>query len=126
AGTVKAYEYGLGLTSSAALGLATAVGGGARVLLRVQPSEPTARLRRPCGRPDPATAGSSGQGPRSAAPADHRAGPDHSGRAVAHRPDGPSAGGPRHRARSAAPGGRHAAPLRVPTGGPGPTYASRA
>ncbi|MFE5637245.1 trimeric intracellular cation channel family protein [Streptomyces sp. NPDC056470] len=27
-GTIKAYEYGLGLTSSAALGLATAVGGG--------------------------------------------------------------------------------------------------
>lgn len=27
-GTVKAYDYGLGLTSSAALGLATAVGGG--------------------------------------------------------------------------------------------------
>ena len=28
AGTVKAYDYGLGLTASAALGLATAVGGG--------------------------------------------------------------------------------------------------
>lgn len=27
-GTTKAYEYGLGLTASAALGLATAVGGG--------------------------------------------------------------------------------------------------
>ncbi|MFJ6850084.1 trimeric intracellular cation channel family protein [Streptomyces sp. NPDC091271] len=43
AGTVKAYEYGLGLTSSAALGLATAVGGG--VLRDVLANEVPSLLR---------------------------------------------------------------------------------
>ncbi|MFM9366628.1 trimeric intracellular cation channel family protein [Streptomyces sp. Da 82-17] len=42
-GTVKAYEYGLGLTSSAALGLATAVGGG--VLRDVLANEVPSLLR---------------------------------------------------------------------------------
>ncbi|GAX51737.1 MULTISPECIES: trimeric intracellular cation channel family protein [Streptomyces] len=43
AGTTKAYEYGLGLTSSAALGLATAVGGG--VLRDVLANEVPSLLR---------------------------------------------------------------------------------
>jgi uncharacterized membrane protein YeiH len=43
AGTVKAYEYGLGLTASAALGLATAVGGG--VLRDVLANEVPSLLR---------------------------------------------------------------------------------
>ena len=43
AGTVKAYAYGLGLTSSAALGLATAVGGG--VLRDVLANEVPSLLR---------------------------------------------------------------------------------
>ncbi|MFC8225662.1 trimeric intracellular cation channel family protein [Streptomyces sp. NPDC057287] len=43
AGTVKAYDYGLGLTSSAALGLATAVGGG--VLRDVLANEVPSLLR---------------------------------------------------------------------------------
>ncbi|MDI3423202.1 trimeric intracellular cation channel family protein [Streptomyces luteolus] len=43
AGTIKAYEYGLGLTSSAALGLATAVGGG--VLRDVLANEVPSLLR---------------------------------------------------------------------------------
>ncbi|MER7176611.1 trimeric intracellular cation channel family protein [Streptomyces mesophilus] len=42
-GTTKAYEYGLGLTSSAALGLATAVGGG--VLRDVLANEVPSLLR---------------------------------------------------------------------------------
>ncbi|GGY79891.1 trimeric intracellular cation channel family protein [Streptomyces nitrosporeus] len=42
-GTVKAYDYGLGLTSSAALGLATAVGGG--VLRDVLANEVPSLLR---------------------------------------------------------------------------------
>ncbi|MFH8755189.1 trimeric intracellular cation channel family protein [Streptomyces atroolivaceus] len=42
-GTIKAYEYGLGLTSSAALGLATAVGGG--VLRDVLANEVPSLLR---------------------------------------------------------------------------------
>ena len=42
-GTLKAYEYGLGLTSSAALGLATAVGGG--VLRDVLANEVPSLLR---------------------------------------------------------------------------------
>ncbi|MEO3976644.1 trimeric intracellular cation channel family protein [Streptomyces sp. CAU 1734] len=42
-GTVKAYEYGLGLTSSAALGVATAVGGG--VLRDVLANEVPSLLR---------------------------------------------------------------------------------
>ncbi|WP_338895955.1 trimeric intracellular cation channel family protein [Streptomyces sp. TG1A-60] len=44
AGTTKAYEYGLGLTASAALGLATAVGGG--VLRDVLANEVPSLLRR--------------------------------------------------------------------------------
>ncbi|MCW8215306.1 trimeric intracellular cation channel family protein [Streptomyces griseolus] len=43
AGTVKAYDYGLGLTSSATLGLATAVGGG--VLRDVLANEVPSLLR---------------------------------------------------------------------------------
>ncbi|WP_455360883.1 trimeric intracellular cation channel family protein [Streptomyces sp. SYSU K21746] len=43
AGTTKAYEYGLGLTASAALGLATAVGGG--VLRDVLANEVPSLLR---------------------------------------------------------------------------------
>lgn len=43
AGTTKAYEYGLGLTSSVALGLATAVGGG--VLRDVLANEVPSLLR---------------------------------------------------------------------------------
>ncbi|MEU3790802.1 trimeric intracellular cation channel family protein [Streptomyces fructofermentans] len=43
AGTVRAYDYGLGLTSSAALGLATAVGGG--VLRDVLANEVPSLLR---------------------------------------------------------------------------------
>ncbi|MCX4532484.1 trimeric intracellular cation channel family protein [Streptomyces sp. NBC_00841] len=43
AGTVKAYDYGLGLTASAALGLATAVGGG--VLRDVLANETPSLLR---------------------------------------------------------------------------------
>lgn len=43
AGTVKAYDYGLGLTASAALGLATAVGGG--VLRDVLANEVPSLLR---------------------------------------------------------------------------------
>ncbi|WP_329545355.1 MULTISPECIES: trimeric intracellular cation channel family protein [unclassified Streptomyces] len=43
AGTMKAYEYGLGLTQSAALGLATAVGGG--VLRDVLANEVPSLLR---------------------------------------------------------------------------------
>ncbi|MFI2778884.1 trimeric intracellular cation channel family protein [Streptomyces sp. ALB3] len=43
AGTIKAYEYGLGLTASAALGLATAVGGG--VLRDVLANEVPSLLR---------------------------------------------------------------------------------
>ncbi|GAA3218016.1 hypothetical protein GCM10020256_21620 [Streptomyces thermocoprophilus] len=43
AGTTKAYEYGLGLTQSAALGLATAVGGG--VLRDVLANEVPSLLR---------------------------------------------------------------------------------
>lgn len=42
-GTVKAYDYGLGLTASAALGLATAVGGG--VLRDVLANEVPSLLR---------------------------------------------------------------------------------
>lgn len=42
-GTTKAYDYGLGLTSSAALGLATAVGGG--VLRDVLANEVPSLLR---------------------------------------------------------------------------------
>ncbi|MFK0210689.1 trimeric intracellular cation channel family protein [Streptomyces sp. NPDC090298] len=42
-GTIKAYDYGLGLTSSAALGLATAVGGG--VLRDVLANEVPSLLR---------------------------------------------------------------------------------
>jgi uncharacterized membrane protein YeiH len=42
-GTIKAYEYGLGLTASAALGLATAVGGG--VLRDVLANEVPSLLR---------------------------------------------------------------------------------
>src|SRR5690349_24809641 len=43
AGTVKAYDHGLGLTASAALGLATAVGGG--VLRDVLANEVPSLLR---------------------------------------------------------------------------------